>query len=374
MLRIALRNILRAGTRSALTLVGVAGGVALFVSLAAISDGFRRQLDESIARCKVDVIVQERGAATPVASRVPERLLDDLRRLPGVRSISPLTVGSIRLPRLPYLFIFGVGSSEPFVSITGWLGTGMIEGTMFRAGRKEVVLGRLAARRLKLAVGDTLLVGGKEPYRVTGVYWLGQGILDGGAVIDISTSQVLLKRKGFVNIALVEGREKGDTARLVGVIEEHIPDVEAIPAGSMRSRIRAVTMVDSFIVAVSVVSLLLSGVLILNTLLMAISERTREIGILAAVGWSRGMIMRLIICEAIVLGVAGGVLGYGLAIPTLKLMALLPAMGAGLIPSFPPPSLFLSAVALSGLIAALSALYPALFATRLQIAAALRFE
>jgi putative ABC transport system permease protein len=123
-----------------------------------------------------------------------------------------------------------------------------------------------------------------------------------------------------------------------------------------------------------VIALLLSGILILNTLLMAISERTREIGVLMAVGWSRWRIVRLIVSEAVILGIIGGVVGFGAAFPTLSLIQLLPAMGPGWIASVPSPVHFFTAVALSAAVAAISSFYPALFATRLVPAEALRYE
>jgi putative ABC transport system permease protein len=133
-------------------------------------------------------------------------------------------------------------------------------------------------------------------------------------------------------------------------------------------------MIDNFITAVSVTALLLSGVLIMNTLLMAITERTREIGILMAIGWPRRMIVLLLVCEGVMLGLLGGVAGYMLAFPALALLGMLPAMGPGWLPPVPDPTLLLPAIVLAGGIALLSSLYPAFHITRLLPAEALRYE
>ncbi len=263
------------------------------------------QIDRSMANSNIDVVVQEKNAVTPVASRIPEDSIKLLHELENVRSLSSIIIGSTRTPGLPYVFLFGISSQAPYLSVTNWLGTGLIEGSMLRPGKKEVMIGRSAARRLKKETGDTLELGSKELFTISGVYWLGQGVLDGGVVIDIEGSQGLLKRQGYVNLALIEGKTKQKTATLIREIQDRFPNLSPAPASSLRTRIRAITMIDGFVAAVSVTSLVLSGVLILNTLIMAISERTREIGILMAIGWSRGMIMGLIVTEAVLLGMVG---------------------------------------------------------------------
>jgi putative ABC transport system permease protein len=374
MIRLAFKNIWRAKTRTLLTLTGVGAGIALYVSLTAISYDLKQQLDQTVARSNIDVIVQEKGAATPVASRIEQKTVAAVATLDMVQSVTSVIVGSIRTRGLPYLFLFGISASEPYLAMTGWLGAGIIDGTLFEPGKNQVLLGRSAARALKKQVGDSVILGAGHEYRVCGIYWLGQGILDGGAIMHIDDSQDLLKRSGYVNLAMVQGHTRQQTSALVQAISQAFPGLEATPAASLRSRIRAISMIDGFVAAVSVTALLLSGILILNTLLMAISERTREIGVLMAVGWSRFRIIRLIITEAVLLGILGGIIGFVAAFPALHLIQLLPAMGPGWVPSVPSPAQFITAVALSSAIAGISSLYPAFFATRLVPAEALRYE
>lgn len=161
---------------------------------------------------------------------------------------------------------------------------------------------------------------------------------------------------------------------MINGLTQTFSKIQVIPANSLRSQIRAISMIDGFIAVVTVTALLLSCVLTLNTLVMSVSERTREIGILMAIGWSRLMIIRLIITEALVLGFLGGIMGYAAAFPVLRGMAFLPAVGPGWIPAAPSPDLFLTGIGLSSAIGGLSALYPAFFATWLMPADALRYE
>ncbi len=364
--------------RNAFTLTGVAVSIALFVSLTSISNTLKNQLDRSMALCKADIIIQEKGSSTPLSSRIEDGVVKNLKNLSGVRSVASITVGSVKISGmnsiLPYLFLFGISSMDPFLSVTEWIGAGIIDGKMFKPGKNEILMGHTAAKRLKIKVGSNLIIGNNKNYQVSGIYWLGQGILDGGAIIDLENSQILLKREGFVNLALIEANNKQDTAHMISRMEIEFPMVNAIPSQSMLGQIRAVTMIDGFISAVSSSAMILGGILILNTLLMAVSERTREIGLLMAVGWSRGMIMRLIIIEALLISFAGGILGYLLAFPSLKILAVLPSTGPGWIPPAPLPGLIFYAAGLAVVIGTISSLYPALRATLMRPAEALRYE
>jgi len=378
MIRLAFRNLIRGSTRNLFTLSGVAVSIALFVSLTSISTSMKRQLDQTMAFCKADVILQEKGAATPLASRLADNVVEKLGNMREIRSVSALTVGSVRVSgqraSLPYLFMFGVSSAEPYFSIAEWIGAGIIDGRMSRPGESEILLGRLAATRLKTRVGATLTIGNNERYTVSGIYWLGQGIIDGGAVVDLESSQILLRRRGSINMVLVEARDKKKTAQLISRIQAEIQGVSAIPSRSLRGQIRAVTMIDSFIGAVSTLSMILGALLVLNTLLMSVSERTREMGVLMAIGWSKGMIMYLIVTEALLLSAGGGVLGYVLAFPVLKVLAMLPTTGPGWIPPTPAAELFFVGVGAALVIGGISSLYPAVRATRMNPAVALRYE
>jgi putative ABC transport system permease protein len=351
----------------------VAGAIALFVSLSSISTSYKKQLDQSIACSNIDIIVRQKGASTPLTSRIEMTQLETIRRLELVQSAIGLNVGSIKGRGLSYLFVFGISSATPALAFSRWLGAGIIAGRTLVPGRHEVLLGRLAARRMKKKVGEWVVLG-TEPYHVERIYWLGKNILDGGVFVDLASSQKLLSHAGSVNLILVTSRRKRDNARLLRQLNQVCPTLSAIPARSLKNQIRAISMIDNFITAVSVTALLLSGVLIMNTLLMAITERTREIGILMAIGWPRRMIVLLLVCEGVMLGLLGGVAGYMLAFPALALLGMLPAMGPGWLPPVPDPTLLLPAIVLAGGIALLSSLYPAFHITRLLPAEALRYE
>jgi len=365
----------RSRARMILTLIGISGSIAMFISLTSISSDLKYQLDHTVANSNIDVIVLEKGSSTPVSSRIEIDSVKSLAKVEKVKSVLPMIIGSVSTEGAPYLLLFGFPAGESDLPILKWLGTGLIDGKMFKTGGNEIIIGRQVANKLKKEVGDIITLRGKHEYIVTGIFWVGQGLLDGGVIIDVNNSLNLMKRKGFVNMALVEGYHKNEIAELIRSIQKKFPAMKAIPASSFRNQLRAVLMIDSFVTAVSTTALFLSCLLILNTFLMAVSERTREIGILMAIGWSRLMIIRLIITEALLIGFMGGVFGYVLAFPLLYIIKSVPAtMGPGWVPIVPDGGQFLIGILMACGIAVLSALYPAIFSTKLLPVNALRYE
>jgi putative ABC transport system permease protein len=170
-IRLAFKNMWRSRTRTILTLTVVGAGMALFAALTSISADLKQQLDHTMARTNIDVIIQEKGSATPVASRFSVKTVNDIQQLEAVKSVSPVIVGSIRTKGLPYLFLFGGSVGESYLSLAEWLGTGLIDGSMFQPGKNQVLLGRTAARILKKQVGDMVVLGAADEFRVSGIYW-----------------------------------------------------------------------------------------------------------------------------------------------------------------------------------------------------------
>jgi putative ABC transport system permease protein len=106
---------------------------------------------------------------------------------------------------------------------------------------------------------------------------------------------------------------------------------------------------------------------------MAVMERTREIGVLRAVGWNRGRVLGLILREALILGILGGVSGVGIAFGLAGLMQSMPGIGQAIDPIW-TVDIFLKASVVALLLSLIGGIYPAYRATRLQPTEALRYE
>jgi putative ABC transport system permease protein len=374
MLAFALRNLLRARVRSLLTLCGITGSLALFVTLSTISWELKGQLDSYMARCRVDFVLQQEASTKPMNSRIDRSIADSVQSFEGVATAAPIVIGSVKIKGFPFLLLFGIRSDETYTSVADWMGGGLKKGRLFKPGKAEVIVGENVARRARIDVGDSLRLRFGQNYTVTGIYRLGEEVMDGGLLIDLDQSQELLKRSDDVNLILVEAQQRDQLPALQQRLQAAFPSLAVVPSGDLRGRIRELTLIDAFISAVLAIAITLSGLLLLNTLIMAVSERTREIGILRAIGWTRLRIIRLLITESVLLCLIGAAFGFALAFPILQMLRIHPEIGPGWIPFGPAWHLLPFSLVLALALGLCSALYPALHATRLQPADALRYE
>jgi len=159
----------------------------------------------------------------------------------------------------------------------------------------------------------------------------------------------------------------------VSKINERMPEVHAALTGEFAEQMPDLQNADSFFTSISVLAVAVGGLGVLNTMLMSVHERTREIGVLRAVGWGRRSVLTMILKESLILALLGGVAGVVVAVGLVRLLNSLPYVG-GVMEAKWQWDVFARAgwVALSlGLI---GGLYPAYRATRMQPVEALRYE
>jgi len=124
---------------------------------------------------------------------------------------------------------------------------------------------------------------------------------------------------------------------------------------------------------ISIIAIAAGGLSVLNTMLMSVFERTREIGVLRALGWQRKAVLAMILRESVLLGFLGGVAGVAISFGMIELMKLSAALGSWVDPVW-SWEIFARAFLLSIFLGAIGGLYPAYRATRLSPVEALRYE
>ena len=132
---------------------------------------------------------------------------------------------------------------------------------------------------------------------------------------------------------------------------------------------------DVFVQVITILAFITCCFMVMNTFVMAVSERTREIGILRAVGWNSTMVMKTIVSESVVLCLFGGILGNLLALVELWCFQVADPEGLGwLVSASVSWPVMLSSLCLSVFLGVIGSLYPAVKASRLVPADALRYE
>lgn len=365
---IFLRNLLRAPLRTLMTVAGIAAGVALFAAVSAITDDLRAQIAGAIDAYHYDVVVHEKRAPSPFSSKITQAQMHDLVQAYG-DALAPMVVGTLNEPWSNYALVLGV---EPGFARR----LALVAGRHAEPGHDEALLGELAAQRLGLQPGAKLTLGGAA-YTVSGLYRTGSRLFDGGVMIDAAPAQRLFVpegSEGHWTLALLRTGDRTQTTRLIAEVQRRQPALRAIPATEFAGALRLFRVVDAFVGTIALVALVGTVLVVGNTLLMAVSERTREIGILMAIGWTPARVLRMLAAESLVLCAAGAAAGNALALALLHTVNGLESVGFGWIPVRLGAPLVGQTLALTLGVALLALAWPAVVLWRMQPLAALRHE
>jgi putative ABC transport system permease protein len=194
-----------------------------------------------------------------------------------------------------------------------------------------------------------------------------------GGVVTLRDAQTIIGKPRQITMLAVEVADLGQATTLVERINQEFPEVRADLTGEFVTQLPDMQYTNLVMGGISMLAIFVGGLAVLNTMLMSVVERTREIGVLRALGWHRGRILRLILGEAILLGLLGGGLGVGFALLVTGLLQQLPGLGQALTPIW-AWDVFLRAIAVALLLGGLGGVYPAYRATLLQPVEALRYE
>jgi putative ABC transport system permease protein len=378
--------------RTGLSLLGVAIGVAAVVTLTALGEGARRYVLGQFASVGTNMVIvlpgkTETAGAMPGIGGVPHDLtLDDaLAVARGVREVdklAPMVVGTETVAyeeRRRQVALFGSTHEALEVRRLGIAQGRFLPPLAWDRGAPIAVLGSNTARELFPAadpVGQVVRVGDWR-MRVIGVLEpRGQQLgvdMDDVVIVPVATAMKMLNRSGLFRL-VIQVRSYADLERtkqaVVRLLRERHgeEDVTVITqdavVSAFSSILGALTMALGGIAAVS---LAVAGVGIMNVMLVSVSERTREVGLLKALGAGRGQILAAFLAEAILISSAGGLLGLALGwAAVLVLVAVYPAL-----PASPPLWAVLAAFSLSVAVGGVFGVLPARRATRLDPVAAL---
>jgi ABC-type antimicrobial peptide transport system permease subunit len=373
---VLIRSLLRRRTRTLLTISGIAIGIAAIVSLVALSKGIVANYSESIGRSDGDLTLQALqgpGQALTLGTGFDERVLEDVRRMPEVRSASGMLYTMAAVPGAPFFFVYGYELEQPAIEHFKIVAGVPLGEERTRRGGRPILLGQVAADKLARSVGDTVRVE-ETTFRVVGIYETGVAMEDSGAVVSLDDAQTLADMPRQVMFVSIQLRQPQRAEQFEARLRRLLPDDVEIAGTEAGSMLRdMLELLDSYAWGVALIAALVGGVGMMNTVLMSVFERTREIGVLRAVGWSRWRVLRMILGESLVLGLVGGLLGLVAGVGLTWLGANAPAM-AGLTRADIPTGLIAQAMSMALLLGMVGGLYPAWHAARLAPIEALRYD
>lgn len=360
---LVLRNLLRQRTRSVLTLLGISLGITTVVALGCITAGMRGAAGSLASSGGADFMVAQAGASDLSFSRLPEAAAVEVAGVPGVAAAHGVVLHITRFGGKAYFFIMGRTVAD--------LGANPLRMRVGRMPRSsdEGAFGPDAG----VQVGDRVTVDGRR-LDVVGIYEASSQWERAGAVVLLATAQAMEHITDAVSIVYVRVERGADADVVARRVERHVDGVAAIvDAGDYAKVDQGFALLDAANLAISFLAVVIGGIGVMNTMIMSIFERTREIGVLRAVGWHRSRVLRMIVAESVALCLLAGFVGGALGASIASLATRLPAVGDFLAPAF-PPRVFVQGAVVALVVGLLGAAYPAIRATRLTPMEALRHE
>ncbi|MFQ6058321.1 MAG: ABC transporter permease, partial [Anaerolineae bacterium] len=368
----ALKNLLRRKARTLLTVVGIAIGVAAIVALGSLAEGLAAGYGALGTGSGADLLVAQADAVDILFSGVDEEVGTALANLPGVQEASGMVYIMVSTEGVPYFIVLGYepGSFaiQHFRIVEG-------EGLTERVARhtsRPLILGRAAADDLDKGVSDTLRLY-ENTYRIVGIYETGAPFEDSAAVVPLQEAQTLSGHPRQVNAFLIKLRDIRDAERVRQRIKQRFSDLTATTSSDFAREQEALSFVQGFTWAVSLLTVFIGGVGVMNTMLMSVFERTRELGVLRAMGWRRRRVLGMVLGESLVLSGLGGLAGTGLGVAAVRAVEHVPTV-SGIVPGSFSPALFAQGIVVALTLGLVGGAYPAWRASRLQPAEAMRAE
>lgn len=366
-----LKNLTRRPLRAALTLIALTMAVASVVALRGIAKGFTESFSEIYQSHKIDIVVSRQGTADRLSSSVAETAVGQIEALPEVDKSAGVLLETLSLEDQQ---VFGI----PTMGIAP--GSWLRDDFRWRdqvdpppQSGKQLSLGIHLADRTGLTVGQEVMIF-EEPYLVSGIFESPSVWENGSMVMPLAQLQTISDRVGqvtYINVVLKPGVSVPQAQAVIEEIHAIDSRLHALTTDEFVGTDTRMQIASAMAWMTSIIALAIGAIGTLNTMMTSVLERTREIGVLRAVGWPRRRVIGMIVSESIVLAIFASILGGVLAILATDAMSRHPAVRGVLVPAIDAATL-LEGTVLAVFIGLLGALLPAKRAASVMPTEALR--
>ena len=406
-----IKNIFRNKTRSLLAILGIAIGVATILGLGLVTNGLAASTQQALTADAADFTViagttgggggpdGASGGGAPGGQGgqqlINQTKVSEIQQISGVQTAAGVLRTNVNLNDTSSSTNSttttsnasgssgnmgqGQGNFQMMYSVIGIdssnLGLDDIvitNGTAF-SNDNQVIMGDMAAQSLNKTVGDTITLS-NQTFTIVGTYETGNFQDDRGIVMSLGKLQSLTGNTDMVSLILVKAANGTSSSTLADTIESKYPNElsTSTSLSGMERMNNGLEIIESGAWAVTLLALLIGGIVVVVTMVKSVVERTREIGVLKAVGWTNKRILAMIIGESVVLSLLAAVVGIIVGVGVVEIissahliMGVEPAFSAGL---------FLEALAVAIFLGIVGGIYPAYRASRLSPTEALRYE
>lgn len=356
--------------RLALTSLAVAIGVLTVVTFSIVDHSLRASALAIMQTGRADFTVAQKGTSDLLNSNIDAATFERISAEPGVARATGVLIGTTRLDADNPLFLeIGIQPAD-----LAEFGVVVDAGSAFTAtATDQVMLGWRAANNLHKHVGDPVTIDGTA-LRVVGIYATGQALGDAGAMLPLVPFQSHQRQPSELTLAFVRVAPGTDVAALRGRVEHDFPQLVTVQTAADFGRAdRSLALINAADRGGAVLAIVIGAIVVMTAMTISFVERTREFGVLAAIGWSRLRVIGMVIAEALCIGLLGAALGVGLSFLATQLIGQLPSLVGILHPEYSAAA-FWRAIYTAGLMSLIGGSYPAVRAARLSPLEALRHE
>jgi len=364
MSHLILVDLRRHAARTLLTALGIAIGVATIVALLGLSAGVERSAAGLVNLGGAELGMFQGGVGELTASSLPQGLAARVEREPGVAAATPIAVATGELPDRASFLVFGI---EPDSFVYRSL---VVVAGRAPAAADEAMVGAAAADQLGLRAGERLELRGGG-FRIVGIYHAGVPFEDQGAALPLAAVERIRGRPGDATTIAVKVSAGTRASELGDRLGRAFPGTVSISQPGQVARIDTNSLlIRKAAVVFAALALVIGGIAVMNTMLMAVFERRAEFALLLAVGWPRRLVAQLVLREGLVLGLAGALVGLGLGIAAGEVLVRAFAASALVSPHVTTWALA-QAVIVAAATGTIGSLYPAWWVSRLRVTEAL---
>ncbi len=400
-LSLAFRNITQRKRRTWLTVIGIFIGIAAVVALVSLGQGLNQSITNEFQSIGSDKLFIRPGGSTgpggsSTAGTAVELTEDDLRTVERTRGVAQ-TVGILSVSaqvtysdETTFIPIIGAPTDQGLQLLKESWEIEMEDGRLIRStDRSNIVLGSNVADNVfdeKVSIRNKFKFRGSE-YRIVGIMEsTGDPGLDSAIIIPLEVTREIFDQEDKVSQIIVRTQEGFDPIGVKENIERNLRQERNLDEGEedftistpqdiLDSLTSILNLVQAITVGIASISLLVGGVGIMNTMYTSVTERTREIGIMKAIGARNSHILTIFILESGIIGLIGGIIGVSLGIGLSQTAVYFGRMYTDIpINASLSPVLILGSLAFAFLIGTISGVFPARKASKMEPADALRYE
>ncbi len=324
MWNLGFKNLKQRKSMTALALIGLILGVATVVTLVSISTGIQSMVTEQTAETKGVMVLEADQSFGPIFSKIDMSDIQKIEKTAGVKNVCP------RIMYIPKSVngkfhdaadisgtfsgsVIGVRPESEARKLIGPLTSpgDIIRGrALIASDQKAAVIGVELAEDEDKFVGSIFKIDG-EKFKVVGISETGVAETDQQIMIPLKDAKDLAGLDNdIVSAAFVEVDDPSKISRMADIIEARVSGVQAISTEDFAEMIGGMLeSMESFLWAISGIAAAVAAINIINTMLMSIMEREKELGVMRSIGWTGDDVIKLIMVESILIGVAGGIVG-----------------------------------------------------------------